>query len=178
MRKAVKLTTLLALLLVLTITWSYTVISFTHKTVASDELLEAPILGASEHANKTIIFVHVGKTGGETIKWRLKVICNLRGSQRKKARCKEQFSLGESQLSRQTIGYTHCGSQRPRQSMERATSFLFSIRDPIVRSILVGSVVVMLVAFHLILVLYLITISLCFIRYRIGWSVGFSTCIL
>lgn len=139
MRKAVKLTTILALLVVLTIAWSYAAISFIRKTT-SNALLETPIYTSSRsntlYANKTMVFVHIGKTGGETIKWRLQVICNLRGSKRKKARCKEQFSLGESQLSRQTIGYTHCGSQRPRKSMEVATSFLFSIRDPIV-SILV-----------------------------------------
>lgn len=92
----------------------------------------SPRLYPHKLANRTMIFVHVGKTGGETIKWRLQVVCNLRGSQRKKARCFEQFTRGESRLSHATIGYTHCGSQRPKNTMAAATMFLFSIRDPIV----------------------------------------------
>eukprot|EP00980_Cylindrotheca_fusiformis_P014379 scaffold3827_cov179-Cylindrotheca_fusiformis.AAC.43 len=93
-------------------------------------------LKEESHKNRTMIFVHVGKTGGETIKWRLRVICNLRGSQRKKAKCFEQFQAqGESKLSQSTIGYTHCGSQRPKHSMEKANTFLVSIRDPIVSKV-------------------------------------------
>ncbi|CAJ1892593.1 unnamed protein product [Cylindrotheca closterium] len=140
MRKAVKLTTVLALLVVLTVAWSWTAISLTRKTDSNVPLQELPLANGSNiqsraalYANRTMIFVHIGKTGGETIKWRLQVICDLRGSKRKKARCKDQFSLGESLLSRRVIGYTHCGSRRPRKSMELATSFLFSIRDPIDR---------------------------------------------
>mmetsp|Transcript_8814 Transcript_8814/g.21099 ORF Transcript_8814/g.21099 Transcript_8814/m.21099 type:complete len:404 (+) Transcript_8814:175-1386(+) len=135
MRKAVKLlTTILALLVVYTIAWSWTVISFTtRKTALQESSTSNSRGGAALYDSTAMIFVHVGKTGGETIKWRLQVICELRGSKRKKARCKEQFSLGESLLSRRVIGYTHCGSQRPRKSMESATSFLVSIRDPIDR---------------------------------------------
>jgi hypothetical protein len=85
------------------------------------------------YANRTLMFVHVGKTGGETIKWRLSVICQQRASKRKRARCFEQFAGSESQLSKKTIGYMHCGAMRPRQSILNATSFLVSIRDPIDR---------------------------------------------
>ncbi len=85
------------------------------------------------YANRTLMFVHVGKTGGETIKWRLPVICQQRASKRKRARCFEQFAGSESQLSKKTIGYMHCGAMRPRQSILNATSFLVSIRDPIDR---------------------------------------------
>jgi hypothetical protein len=100
-----------------------------------------PSPGALPHqlVNRTMIFVHVGKTGGETIKWRLQAVCNLRGSQRKKDRCHEQFTRGESKLSHATIGYTHCGSQRPKNSMAAATTFLFSIRDPIVSTAVMQS---------------------------------------
>jgi hypothetical protein len=100
-----------------------------------------PSPGALPHqlVNRTMIFVHVGKTGGETIKWRLQAVCNLRGSQRKKARCHEQFTRGESKLSHATIGYTHCGSQRPKNSMAAATTFIFSIRDPIVSTAVMQS---------------------------------------
>ena len=85
------------------------------------------------YANRTLMFVHVGKTGGETIKWRLSVICHQRASKRKRTRCLEQFAGSESQLSKHTIGYMHCGAMRPRQSILNATSFLVSIRDPIDR---------------------------------------------
>jgi hypothetical protein len=99
-----------------------------------DQNLPKPLASHRLHNKTTMVFVHVGKTGGETIKWRLHVTCNLRGSKRKKAKCHEQFqSRGdESYLSHSTIGYTHCGSQRPRYSMTNCTAFLLSIRDPIV----------------------------------------------
>jgi hypothetical protein len=84
-------------------------------------------------SNRTFVFVHVGKAGGETIKWRLKVICNLRASKRKKARCFEQFEQGESYLSHATIGYMHCDSLRPRMSVQNATTFMVSLRDPVDR---------------------------------------------
>ena len=84
--------------------------------------------------NRTMIFVHVGKTGGETIKWRLSVICNMRASLRKKARCFEQFQeRGESQVSKHTIGYMHCNALRPKHSIQNATTFMVSVRDPIDR---------------------------------------------
>jgi hypothetical protein len=82
---------------------------------------------------RTFVFVHVGKTGGETIKWRLKLSCKLRASRRKKERCYEQFEHGESLLSNATIGYMHCDKLRPKPSIENATTFLISLRDPIDR---------------------------------------------
>jgi hypothetical protein len=93
--------------------------------------------------NATLLFVHVGKAGGETIKWRLKVICNLRASRRKRAICQEQFESGaggaggdgESELSKHTIGYMHCNSLRPKTSLPTATTLLFSVRDPMNRII-------------------------------------------
>ena len=96
----------------------------------SESSLSVP---ATNNKNHSIVFVHVGKTGGETIKWRLKVTCKIRGSKRKKERCLEQFrQRQESRLSQSTIGYMHCGARRPRFSMSNTTAFLFSIRDPIV----------------------------------------------
>ncbi|KAG7372210.1 sulfotransferase family protein [Nitzschia inconspicua] len=86
-----------------------------------------------EYKNRTLVFVHVGKTGGETIKWRLRVICDHRASKRKKARCLRMFHGIESALSRSTIGYVHCDKIRPKKSIQLATTFLFSIRDPLDR---------------------------------------------
>lgn len=83
--------------------------------------------------NRTLLFVHVGKTGGETIKWRLRVICDQRASKRKKARCQSMFRDTESVLSKSTIGYMHCDKIRPRESLHQASTFLFGVRDPIDR---------------------------------------------
>lgn len=84
-----------------------------------------------------LIFVHVGKTAGETIQWRLKISCNLRKSKMLKAQCSKHFQdeKNESFLSRSTIGHLHCDRLRPRDSMSNATGFLFSLRNPIHRII-------------------------------------------
>ena len=83
--------------------------------------------------NHTLTFVHVGKTGGETIQWRLKLSCSLRKSKRKKARCTQQFQSGESFISRATIGYLHCDKVKPRGIIRSSSMFMVSLRDPIDR---------------------------------------------
>jgi hypothetical protein len=83
--------------------------------------------------NRTLVFVHVGKTGGETIKWRLRVICNQRASKRKKALCLSMFHGDESALSKKIFGYIHCDNVRPRDSLYRASTYLYSLRDPVDR---------------------------------------------
>jgi len=80
-----------------------------------------------------IAFVHIGKTGGETIKWRLRMVCDLRKSQRKRARCLEQFETGQSELSKHVTAYMHCNAMRPKLGIPNATAFMISVRDPISR---------------------------------------------
>ena len=98
------------------------------------------VINNDNNNNVTVFFVHVGKSGGETIKWRLRVICNLRASARKRAMCHEQFQNsaassvgGESEVSKHTIGYMHCNSIRPKGSIYESSILMYSIRDPIDR---------------------------------------------
>lgn len=84
--------------------------------------------------NQTIVFVHVGKTGGETIQWRVKLSCNQRRTKWKKIRCLEQFKNGqESFVSQSTVGYLHCDKLKPRGIIPNVTMFMLSIRNPIQR---------------------------------------------
>ena len=83
--------------------------------------------------NETLIFVHVGKAAGETIQWRIKLSCKLRRSKVLKDECIRQFAGEESSLSKATIGYLHCDKLRPRESIYNATTFMFSLRNPVDR---------------------------------------------
>lgn len=86
--------------------------------------------------NSTILFVHVGKTGGETIQWRVKLSCKLRRSKLMKQECHQVFAgIEESALSKATIGYFHCDKLRPKWALENATMFMFSLRNPVDRII-------------------------------------------
>lgn len=90
--------------------------------------------GAGAGRNQTIVFVHVGKTGGETIQWRIKLSCKLRRSKLLKEECFEHFvGEDESALSKATVGYLHCDKLRPKASFSNATAFMFSLRNPIDR---------------------------------------------
>jgi hypothetical protein len=83
--------------------------------------------------NHSILFVHVGKTGGETIQWRMKLSCKLRRSVAMKEECFQYFTGEESMLSKATIGHLHCDKLRPKESLARSTAFLFSVRHPVDR---------------------------------------------
>ena len=86
--------------------------------------------------NLTIVYVHVGKTGGETIMWRIKLICKLRRSKLLKEECFEHFEgQEESFLSKATVGYLHCDKLKPKNSMKNSTAFVISIRNPIDRMV-------------------------------------------
>jgi hypothetical protein len=85
--------------------------------------------------NQSIVFVHVGKCGGETIQWRVKLSCKLRRSRMLKEECLEYFKDREKEsfLSKATIGYLHCDKLRPRESLHNSTAFMVSIRNPVDR---------------------------------------------
>ena len=106
-----------------------------------EQLEKYRFTNSNNNNNETkLFFIHVGKSGGETIKWRLRVICNIRASARKRAMCHEQFSSStagggssESELSKHTIGYMHCNLLRPKTSIYESTILMYSIRNPIDR---------------------------------------------
>lgn len=140
--KKLSATTVLAFLVLVVVIRSFTLLPdervnersmFRQNLMGQQQPSPKMMFGPPNLKNRTMLFVHVGKAGGETVKWRLKVICNQRGSKRKKTRCLEQFQNGESFVSNATIGYMHCDSLRPRWSIDIATTFLVSLRDPIDR---------------------------------------------
>jgi len=103
-----------------------------HQYTSAEHSIDLPAAGAGR--NQTILFVHVGKTGGETIQWRIKLSCKLRRSKLLKEECFQHFEgEEESALSKATIGYLHCNKLKPTKSLANATAFMFSLRNPIDR---------------------------------------------
>ena len=84
-------------------------------------------------SNRSILFVHVGKAAGETIKNILKFGCISRRNPRRRKECLEQVPA--SSLSDKVGGYFHCFSVRPRQFIPQADAFLLNIRHPVDRAV-------------------------------------------
>jgi hypothetical protein len=129
-------TVVLAILVVIVVIRSFILLPADHAlgSMSRQHLDQSPpkaLLGP--RSNRTLVFIHVGKTGGETIQWRLKLSCKLRTSKRKKARCFDQFEQGESYVSNATISYLHCDKLKPKRSFQNASTFMISLRDPIDR---------------------------------------------
>jgi hypothetical protein len=86
-----------------------------------------------------ILFVHIGKTGGETIRNLLPVACQMRKKKTLLRSCTERFqmnlALNSTPLSQQTIGTIHCDLTVPRKSLKKATALIVSVRNPIDRVI-------------------------------------------
>lgn len=97
-----------------------------------------------------IVYVHVGKTGGEWIKAQLKMVCKTRRNRNIRAVCLQQKY--PTYLSKLTVGYIHTSTmyidtdeQKPRQTIPQTKSirdasgafshYLFSIRHPLRRLI-------------------------------------------
>ena len=87
------------------------------------------------HANKnhSIYFVHIGKSGGETVKSILEFGCHARVNLERKLTCFK--NLPDSQLSKVVRGYLHCLEQsRSSIAPREATAFLFTLRHPLDRT--------------------------------------------
>jgi Sulfotransferase family len=92
---------------------------------------------------RRILFVHVGKTGGETLKAQLQVSCKTRKNPTIRSACQERFqnaaaaaaatTTTTSLVSEQTVGYFHITTLYPRNAIPLATDFLFTLRNPISR---------------------------------------------
>jgi Sulfotransferase family len=81
--------------------------------------------------NRTILFVHVGKAGGETIKSVLDAGCQGMRNQKRRTACLNE--LPGSALSDQVRGYFHCFRVEPAHMRTSATSVLFNVRHPVDR---------------------------------------------
>jgi len=88
-----------------------------------------------ERKQRSIVLIHVGKTGGETVRHTLKITCDMRKNPVQQKLCKDSFANNktESALSRHTIGTLHCDLLLPIDSLERATTLLWTLRNPLDR---------------------------------------------
>lgn len=85
-------------------------------------------------APRRILYVHIGKTGGEWVKAQLQVSCNTRKNPQVKKFCQQRFQRWPpSKLSDQTVGYFHVHNLYPRNAIPLATHYLFSVRHPLSR---------------------------------------------
>lgn len=82
-------------------------------------------------SDRKILFVHVGKAGGETIKNILEVGCKSRKNKRRRNECLAK--VPDSALSQQVHGYFHCFTIEPRKF--KANTFLFNLRHPVDRAV-------------------------------------------
>lgn len=84
---------------------------------------------------KSIVLIHVGKTGGETVRHTLRITCEMRKNPVQRKICEDSFLVAkkESALSRSTIGTLHCDLLVPSDSLERATMLLWTLRNPLDR---------------------------------------------
>jgi hypothetical protein len=89
-------------------------------------------------AKNRILYVHVGKTGGEFVKAQLQVSCKTRKNRDLKRECQDRFADGvpSTQVSQQTVGYLHVDSiLYPRNAIPLATHYMYTLRNPLDRVI-------------------------------------------
>ena len=88
-------------------------------------------------SNRTIFLVHVGKTGGETVRQTLKITCRFRKNDIRRQECwealQQQLNQSETALSLYTIGTIHCNVALPQGAMQQASTFLWTLRNPLDR---------------------------------------------
>jgi len=114
-----------------------------------DGRLISPLMNDTVLQNRSIWFVHIGKSGGETIKSVLEIGCRSRRNQKRRQICYQ--TLPSNRLSDAVIGYTHCfGHAASRRSLPwhqpqstsqkdnivnlpKFTSFLYNLRHPVDR---------------------------------------------
>eukprot|EP00934_Nitzschia_sp_Nitz4_P002683 Nitzschia sp. Nitz4//scaffold24_size164493//72654//73757//NITZ4_002327-RA/size164493-processed-gene-0.198-mRNA-1//1//CDS//3329544111//2673//frame0 len=123
-----------SLLVALNVWWSFEL------KASSSPDNETPLMNLSQGntshvlSNRTFVLVHVGKTGGETVRHTLQVTCQGRRNPVEKQKCREWFSRhSESAISKNTRAILHCELLQPPISMEEVTTFLWTIRNPIDR---------------------------------------------
>jgi hypothetical protein len=83
-----------------------------------------------------IFFVHVGKTGGTTLRTTvLRYGCRLYRNYRAKANCQKSIKInGESELGKQTTGIFHYEVKNPKsQKQIQKMDLLYVVREPIAR---------------------------------------------
>ncbi|CAJ1939211.1 unnamed protein product [Cylindrotheca closterium] len=112
---------------------------------ASSATLSHSLISSTPHQKldrtkpRRVLFVHIGKTGGETIRQTLRVACRMRQNPSLQESCLQKFkndpSLGKTPLNQQTIGTIHCLLMVPANALSKASTLLVSVRNPIERVI-------------------------------------------
>jgi len=80
-----------------------------------------------------ILFVHVGKAGGESIKNVLRMACEHRVKERMRNSCLRH--LPDSQLSNTVKGYFHVYRIKPGNAISAAQAYLYNLRHPLDRTL-------------------------------------------
>jgi hypothetical protein len=89
-----------------------------------------------QQQRKQVFLIHVGKTGGETVRHTLKITCRMRKNEFHQQACWDALNgTKESELSKHTIGTMHCDLILPKKAMDRATTLLWTVRNPLTRII-------------------------------------------
>jgi len=91
----------------------------------------ATVLSPRNYSN--ILFVHVGKAGGETVKNILRFGCESRANREKRNSCLK--NLPGSQLSDTVKGYLHVNNINPSKAARSAQAYLYNLRHPLDRTI-------------------------------------------
>jgi hypothetical protein len=104
--------------------------SATRMSNSNSRALDVPMF--KTNMTRNILFVHVGKAGGETIKSILSAGCQSRKNKRRKNQCLEH--LPNSRISDTVKSYFHCFSMPSGAAMD-ATSYLYNLRHPVDRTI-------------------------------------------
>jgi hypothetical protein len=105
-------------------------VNSTSPVVNTARLLENGLV--SSHS-KSILFVHVGKAGGETIKNILRAGCESRKNKRLRQTCLAR--VPDTALSNAVQGYFHCFTVEPPKFSVAADAYLFNLRHPVDRAV-------------------------------------------
>ena len=108
-----------------------------------------PLESLDANETRRILLVHIGKTGGETLKHILRIGCLIRANQILKDKCWRNFAAQynpdtqssnnnqephrEPILSKLVTGYFHYKRVNPQSSLQTSTHFLYTIRHPLAR---------------------------------------------
>jgi len=101
------------------------------------ETVSFPLLVKSKNVTtpRSIVYIHVGKTGGTTLEYVLRSSCEWYRDVRVKNKCfKERFSIqskNESRLSHLVLNTVHIRGNNP--AIRDASTFLITVRNPIAR---------------------------------------------
>jgi hypothetical protein len=119
--------------------WSYYLLSKQESKATPLVIPNSPI----PQKPKGVVYVHVGKTGGEWLKAQLKIVCKTRRNPNIRKDCLQRDY--PSLLSKQTVGYIHAssiylakGQRFPKREsitddLSAFTHYLFTIRHPLTR---------------------------------------------